>query len=200
MNKIIFRAITLGFLLVWAIRYYNLNNGFAIKNYKPVKNYSMHETVEFGDNASYNVIHNTGYSVSVEDARIIDADALLTEINKDRKFFNSLAERYLIVTMTVSNNGDYEGSLDFYSIPVIGIDWYVFYSSEITACLNPFFNDNASIAHGCTVKKGTSATVTIAYNLHKNLFAPNQWKNLKNQDLWLWVTAQPLDQRIKINL
>lgn len=184
---------------VWCIRYYTLNGTFAVHGKFPEEIYAMHETVEFNDCKSYNVIEQPGYSITLDSARIIDTDNYLKEINKKPEDFHYLSERYLELTLTVSNYGDYPDGLTFYSLPVVGTNWYTFFDNEVTACINPFFEDNFDDAFGCVVKKDSSATVKIAYNLYEDLFSYKQWESLNQEKMWLWVTLQPIDKRIAID-
>ena len=90
--------------------------------------------------------------------------------------------------------------MNFYGLPVIGTNWYAFYDNEVTACINPFFENNYDAAWGCGVNKNSNATVKIAYNLYENMFSTKQWSNMNQEKMWLWVTLKPIDKRIAITL
>ena len=107
-----------------------------------------------------------------------------------------LSEKYLELTLTVANEGDYPKGLTFYALPVLGSNWFTYYDNEVTACINPFFEGDYDQAHACAVRTNTSTTVKIAYNLYERHFLPNQFKNLEHEKMWLSVTTLPVDQRI----
>lgn len=199
-KKIIVAIISIVLIFLWLTRYYILNNGFAVHGIYPERVCKMHETIEFGENKSYNLIEQPGYYISLESARIVDANDYLEELNMTSDQFEYLSEKYLELTLTVSNEGDYPDGITFYGFPVIGNNWYTFYDNQVTACINPFFENNFEAAHRCSVSKGSSATVKIAYNLYEDLFLPNQWNNIEKEDMWLWVTIMPVDTKVKIEL
>lgn len=199
MKKPIIIATALVCLTSWCVRYYTLNGTFAVHGQYSTEIYEMHETVAFDDGVSYGVFEQPGYSVSVEDARIIDSDDYLKELGKNPEDFQFLSEKYLELTLTISNEGDYPNGLTFYGLPVIGSNWYTFYDNEVTACINPFFEDNYDYGHGCIVEKNSSSTVKIAYNLYEYRFLSEQFENLENEEMWLWVTLRPIDKRISIS-
>ncbi len=200
MKKNIKTMIILLCIIPWAIRYYSLNGTFLYHDYYPKEIYSMNQTVEFDDCYSYNVISQPGYSISVDNARIVSFDEYLKRIDKKAEDFHEPSEKYLELTLTVSNKGDYQDGLYFYSLPVNGTNWYTFYDNEMTACINTFFENNFDYAHACAVEKNKSVTLKIAYKLYENKFLKSQWQNLNYEDMWLWVTLKPTDKRITISL
>lgn len=200
MKKIITAVISVMLLSLQAFRYYTLNNGFQVHGLYPEKICSMKETIEFGEGKSYNVIEQPGYSISLESARIVDSDEYLKELNMTADQFNYLSEKYLELTLTVTNEGDYPDGTTFYGFPVVGTNWYTFYDNQVTACINPFFENNFEAAYGCGVTKGLSATVKIAYNLYEALFLPEQWDKIEEEEMWFWVTIMPVDTKIRIEL
>ena len=200
MKKIAVCLISVSLLSLWLFRYYKLNDGFSVHGLYPEKICQMHETFSFGDSKSYNVIEQPGYSISLESARIVNSSEYLEELNMKADQFEYLSEKYLELTLNVSNDGDYPDGITFYAFPVIGTNWYTFYDNQITACINPFFENNFEAAHGCGVAKGSSATVKIAYNLYEDLFLPDQWNKIDEEEMWLWVTIMPTDTKIHIDL
>lgn len=200
MKRIVVSLIIVSILTLWVYRYHEINNGFSVHGEYPEIITHMHDKIEFAENKSYNLYEAPGYSISVEKARIIDTDDYLKELNMDTNEFEFLSEKYLEITLTVQNNGDYQGGLSFYGLPIVGENWYSFYDNQLTACINPFFENDFDLAHGCTVSKGETATVKIAYNLYKQWFLPRQWENIENDNMWLSVTIMPVDTKVKIEL
>ncbi len=200
-KRITIIAVISTLMLIWGIRYYTINDGFAVHGQYPCKVYSMHETIEFGNGKTYNMYEQPGYSISLESARIIDSDAYLKELNANSGNYSYLSEKYLELTLTISNNGDYQDGIIFYGLPVVGENWYTFYDEEITASINDFFvNNGVSSATGCMVSKGGSSTVKIAYNLYERHFLPKQWSDITDEKMWLWVTLMPEDKKIEIEI
>lgn len=200
MKKIIIAVLLIGITSLWLLRYYKINDGFSVHGMFPEVEYQMNQKIEFRDNKSYNLIEQPGYEISVDSARVVDAVDYLKELDMAADQFEYLSEKYLELTLTVSNTGDYPDGLSFYGLPVIGANWYTFYDNQVTACINPFFKRNFDIANGCAVTKGSSVTVKIAYNLYEDLFLPNQWENIEKENMWLWVTIKPVDTKVKIKI
>ena len=200
MKKIIIAALLIGITSLWLFRYYSINDGFFVHGIYPEVECQMNQKIEFGDNISYNMIEQPGYAISVDSAQIVEANDYLQELNMTADQFEYLSEKYLELTLTVYNTGDYPDGLTFYGLPVVGANWYAFYDNQITACINPFFERKYDAAHSCGVTKGSSATVKIAYNLYENSFLPNQWNNIEKEKMWLWVTLKPVDTKVRIKL
>lgn len=200
MKKRIIGAIAIACAVIWCIRYYTLNGTFAVHGIYQEEVYTMYDVVEFDDCMSYGGYEAPGYSIVLEAARIVDAKDYLEELGKNVGDFQYLSERYLELTLTVSNCGDYKDGMNFYGLPVIGTNWYAFYDNEVTACINPFFENNYDAAWRCGVNKNSNATVKIAYNLYENMFSTKQWSNMNQEKMWLWVTLKPIDKRIAITL
>ena len=137
MKKPIIAATLIVCLVAWCVRYYKVNGGtFAVHYEGPSAVYGMHEMVSFGDNISNNALEQPGYSVSLESARMIDAEDYLKELGKKPEDFHFLSEKYLELTLTVANEGDYPKGLTFYALPVLGSNWFTYYDNEVTACIN----------------------------------------------------------------
>ncbi|MBO5383959.1 MAG: hypothetical protein J6A30_06645 [Ruminococcus sp.] len=198
MKKIIVSTVILAVLTGWCVRFYSLNGTFKVKTEHPRKVYSVGEHVSLKDSTSYNMIKQPDYNISVESARIIDADDYLEEMNKTSDDFLMLSERYLEITLDIVNNGDTENVFDFYGIPVIGTNWYTFYDPDATKYTNGF-KENGRAQF---IKAGMDGhrKVKVAYRLCWKDFNTEQWNNLKDEEMWLSVTLSPVEKRIKIEI
>lgn len=204
MKKYIVCSLIFGLLAAWLIRYYAVNGTFQVHDLHPVEISEMHAPVAFNDYMSYGVQYAPpGYTIAVESARIVPFEDYLQEIGQSAEVFTNPAEQYLELTLTIVNHGDApdgKNGVSFYGLPLLGTNWYTFYDNEFTSYINPIFEGNSDLAHICAVEKGESATVKVAYNLRKNNFMPDQWEHLSEEEMWLQVTCNPVDQRICIQL
>lgn len=198
-KKIIITTAALVCATAWCTRYYVLNGTFAVHNQSPVETYGMQERVEFGDCMSYGQIYTPGYAISVESCRVIDAEDYRTEMNKTAEDFEFLADRYVEVTLNVANLTNEAEGMDFYSIPLIGTNWYAFYDQDATAYINPFYQDQREQAFGAAVKPDSEATIKIAYSLYEDMFSQKQWDNLTDENMWIWTTISPVEKHILLD-
>ena len=200
MKKTIVLILSLIFIIAWGIRFYTLNGTFSAHNEYQTINYELGDPVQFNDNMSYNAYHASGYSITANHVRIISFEQFLSEFNKTTNDFTTMPEKFLIVETTIENifSDNTEEEINFYSLPIIGTNWYTFFNGEATAYANNFFNNNTSASYGVLVHRGDSAIVNIVYNLYENTFSKKQWDYLDYEPMWMSITIQPENQRIKL--
>lgn len=200
MKKTIVLILSLIFIIAWGIRFYTLNGTFSAHNEYQTINYELGDPVQFNDNMSYNAYHASGYSITANHVRIISFEQFLSEFNKTTNDFTTMPEKFLIVETTIENifSDNTEEGIYFYSLPIIGTNWYTFFNGEATAYANNFFNNNTSASYGVLVHRGDSAIVNIVYNLYENTFSKKQWDYLDYEPMWMSITIQPENQRIKL--
>lgn len=198
MKKMIIGAAVIAVLAGWSVRFYTLNGSFKIKTKSQRIVYSMNESVSLSDSIAYNMIKHPDYDIAVVDAEILDSEDLLNEVNKKQEDFLGLSERYLVITLDMVNNGDNQNDFDFYSIPVLGTNWYTFYDPDATKYVNGFEgNERAKFIR---VGMDGHKTVKVAYRLNWISFNTQQWNNLENEKMWLSVTELPEEKRIAIKI
>ena len=198
MKKLIIGAAVFAVLAGWSGRFYTLNGTFKIKTKSPRIVYSMNESVSLSDSIAYNMIKHPDYDIAVVDAEILDSDELLEQTNTKKEDYLGLSERYLVITLDVVNNGDTENDFDFYSIPVLGTNWYTFYDPDATKYVNGF--ESKDRAKYIRAKMDGHRKVKVAYRLYWKDFNTKQWNNLEKEKMWLSVTESPEEKRISIRV
>lgn len=205
MKKPVIITVVVLILVAWCARVYALNGSLLPQTKYPEEFYDMHEKIEVSEEDDmYDVFKATGYSFSVEDARIIDADDYANEIGMSREDFNDpKAGKYLEITLEVSNSGDYDGFIPFMGLPVSGTDWDSGYDPYITLEINTaqvfVMDDGVGTVCGFILDKGNTETIKIAYSLRANNFINgNRYENLEDEKMWLMITMRPVCKRILI--
>lgn len=187
-------------LALWSIRYYTFNGTFALHSQYPIEYHSMNDTIVFDESMmSYGVLYQPGYSICLNNARIVTLEDYLAETGKSTEDFSVTSEKYVELTFDISNNGDFGGGLSLYGLPLIGDNWYTFYDGEMTACINTFEQD-PSYVDMIIVEKGKTLTLKVAYNLYSYRFLPGEFENIENEDMWVCATKRPTEKYIKIEL
>ncbi len=198
MKKLIISLIALVLASVWAVKFYTLNNSFKVRDRYPKKYYSMHDKIKLDDCLSGG-FEISGYSISVDAARLIKTSELIKELNCEENF-RVYSDECIVLTYTFFNESSDETELNLVSFPIMGYDWYTISSYEITNYLNPQIEEGISPANTVVIPKGEKLEVKVAYELYKSNFSPKQWNDLEKLDIWVWASVMPIDQRIKISL
>lgn len=200
-KKIISILVTVS-LICWGVRFYDINGTFLPHYEFETEIYPMNEAVSFDDNMSYNVYYSPGYSISVDAARIITLNEFLDEYDKSMEDFSYPPECFIEIEVTIENYGsdNTQEGIYFYSLPLVGVDWYTFYNGEATAYANSFFEDDTTASYGVLVRKGTSASVRILYNLKEDFFTSKRWDSIADEDIWMSVSLKPIQKLIQISL
>lgn len=202
MAKKIISLLVIALMIVWTIRFYAINKTFLPHNEFPTEKYDMNEVVWFDDNMLYNVNYSPGYGISVNSARIINFDDFLNEYDKNRDDFLNPPDAFIEIETTIENldSDNTQEGIYFYSLPLIGVDWYTFYNSEATAYANSFFEDDVAAAYGVLVRKNTSATVKILYNLREDFFTSERWNSIADERINMMITITPIRKVIDVQL
>jgi len=198
MKKLVISSIVIILVAIWCVRFYSVNGTFKVRQKYERIIYSMNEQVDLTESKSYNGIEQPAYKISVKNARIVERDDYLKEMNKTADDFMGLSERYLELTICVENNGDTENLLDLYGLPVLGTNWYTFYDPDATKYINNFTGEER--AKFIKAKFDGCSTVKIAYRMYWEDFNKRQWNNLDDETMWLSVTLSPVEKRIKIEI
>lgn len=186
--------------VAWGVRYYAVNHTFLPHYECETEIKAMNETVYFSNNMSYNVYYSPGYSITVDHVKLIDADSFLETYQKTAEDFDILPEKFLEVETTIENidSTNTEEGIYFYQLPVVGIDWYTFFNGTATAYANDFFQDDTAASYGVLVHEGEKATVKILYDIKEDFFTTERWNNIEQEEMWMSVTINPLQQKIKL--
>lgn len=199
MRKLIISITILLLFSVWGFKFCKLNNGFKVDNPYPIEYYSMSEKVKFDGNMSYGGAENSGYSISLDNARIAETD----DIKKNSGIFENYSaygEKCLILSFTIFNDNADNIEFNILSLPVMGVNWYSLFSYEITGYLNSNIKDDLSRSGSISIPKGEMVRINIAYELFKSNFSKENWNNFEKQDIWVWLAISPQDKRIKVSL
>lgn len=197
MRKWIISLVPLMLLSIWAVKYYSLNHGFKVRYQNERKDYKAHEKVTFDD--SVNVLGNIheGYSISLENAYVIEKEKLMADLNKQSSEPET-AERCIVLDFSIYND-ESDNDFNLAGLYIMGIDWFSPFSYKTTEYLNESSFDNFSPSGKITIPKGESISISVAYDIYQTNFSPKAWNALEEQDIWVWLTCRPLDQRIKVN-
>ena len=197
MRKWIISLVPLMLLPIWAVKFYSLNNGFKVRYQNERKDYKTQEKVTFDD--SVNVLGNIheGYSISLENAYVIEKEKLLADLNKQSSEPEK-AERCIVMDFTIYND-ESDNDFNLAGLYIMGIDWFSPFSYKTTEYLNESSFDNLSPSGRIIIPKGESISISVAYDIYQTNFSPKAWNALEEQDIWVWLTCRPLDQRIKVN-
>lgn len=197
MRKWIISLVPLMLLSIWAVKYYSLNHGFKVRYQNERKDYKTHEKVTFDD--SVNVLGNIheGYSISLENAYVIEKEKLLADLNKQSSE-SETAERCIVLDFSIYND-ESDNDFNLAGLYIMGIDWFSPFSYKTTEYLNESYFDNFSPSGRISIPKGENISISVAYDIYQTNFSPKAWNALEEQDAWAWLTCSPLDQRIKIN-
>ena len=183
----------------WFIRYKSLNLEYQ-KQWSPnsTEIYALGDTVTFDDNYIGTNYSAEGYSLCVDDFRIVDSKDYSEKLPftiPDNLY--KLPDRVALVTITLSQQGsNSEGvpltELDLHTIDMMAtMDWDLLYAA------NSVLSDGST---GIRLPDGSSYQMILPYALYRDRCSLSEWRNIYNSDFWLYITSYPIRKEIQLKV
>lgn len=197
-------------ILMWAVRYTMLNDGFKVGVRNPVVQYQIGDTVDFEDDKSGGAVLYKNLHVTVDDCHLYDTNDYLQKIHKDRSDFQLLlGDKIVELTVTIDNqNPDFveksdgayspDDAVNFNSFELTGPDWYVFPHRELMAYANPVFQDNTDASTSLVFLPDEKYQMKWVFCLSQGRMSDRRWKQIANEDMALILTFTPIEKRVAI--
>lgn len=184
--------------VLWAVRYINLNAKYINRHIETIE-FKIGEVVTFDEDYIAWGMNANGYSLRVDDFRIIEYDEsilLLPSTNIDVAYndYMPTPERVGLVTITLLN--DYSDAEGIWLPELIlhGIDMYSDLNLELLSVLNPILNDSL----GVTLFPNTEHSFILPYNLRKMHYNSHTWSNMDDREFLLQITRFPKTKEIVV--
>jgi hypothetical protein len=200
--------LTIAVLILWGIRYTEINHGLTAHWEFPRTDHQMNETVtEYGKAGylSFHMVSQPGCSITVNRARLFESGDYLADNEISPDVLPVISNRYLELNVTFSNTGDDVCDIHPIGLHLIGSNWFSQVNQLMTALVNPLFRDDLdyfSEGQELTIQipKGKSETLRLVYSLNSYNFLSQTWDHLDQEEMWLLVTMQPEQHRIVLKL
>lgn len=197
-KKIIGVILAVVIIGLWAVRYYTLNDGFAIKYDMPHEYFDLGEKVEFDDDRPSSKVSCKGYSVRVNGVKFYEPDEYIKMYSKEDVSLKNYPDKVAELDVTFFNSDNTTDGLQFYPMQLLGKDWFMTMDPELIALANPIFENDYTKAYGIILRPDSSYDVKLVYGLHDYLFPEDRWNNIENENMWLEITIMPTDKFIKL--
>lgn len=178
--------------LVWSIGYYTLNQRFAKISDNKKQIYTQDQTVEFGEDYLNKGLQSQGYTIRVDNFQIQSYEEFKKNTSYSSDIERNQPDRIALVTVTIKNENSNAEGVMLTELKLHGIDNYVGMNMSIF----PFMNPNLSGSFGIHLREGNEYTVILPYNLMKDQFGRDTWKQLDNYHFYLHITSYPVEKDI----
>ncbi len=184
----------------WTLRYYSLNDGFAVKYAYPREFYNLGEKVDYGQDRPDFKTSCEGYSIKVNGIKFYDLEEY-TEMYPDGVVTGRYGtpDKVAELDITLYNKDNTEDGITFQQMHIVGRDWVATYHRELVAMANPVFENDAKSAFGVKLLTGADYDIKLAYGLFKQNFPEDRWNNIENEELSLMITCVPTEKHIKLS-
>ena len=201
MNKrLTFHAIMFLLFVFWGIRYLWINDSnigaYTVSN---IEDYKMGSIVEFGDNKSYYLYTQDGYTISVQSAKKYSKQDFCDYYKIATDDLPYVSDSYIEISTIIENKGETESNLQLLGLALRGADWCAFYDAYATTYANEVNNAQGTVS-SIQLPKDTPVNIRMIYGIQRGNFPLSRWNNIENEDIWLIVTIMPIEKRIRIKL
>lgn len=198
-KKIIGFFLTIILIGVWAVRYYSLNDGFAVSYFADREYFNMGDIVEYGDDVPIYTLSFKGYSIQVNNVEFYEP-VEYAELYEHAEAVNKLSfpDKVVEVDVTFYNSDNETDGIEFYPIQLVGTDWFMTCNTELIAWANPIYENDADSAYGIILLPDSSYDIKLVYGLYNSTFPDYRWNDIENEKMWLEITIMPTNKQIKL--
>lgn len=177
----------------WLWQYQRVNQLYRGLNNTTVEIYEIGEEVPFEDDYVEIKEPARGYSLRVDDFRIVDC----SEFIRDQGF--TLPQEYVppeklaLVYLTLRNIDSTDPGIALLDLGLSGIDQ----NAQLDWALLPLLNPVLENGYGIALSQGTTYQVIIPYQIYRYFFSA-AWDNLENYPFFFQMTSFPTRKLIQI--
>lgn len=180
-------------IILYFIRYYNLNHTLSVPWCYPKSIYDKNEFVEFEDNVCYGGVMNEGLKIEVLDSEIYNVDYFLNSNNiNPENLYYMLPDKALEVKIRIKNISTENKAIKINNFEIVGSDWYTRMNTELTMYTNPFFLEhNMRNDLGVTLLPNDYYDLSLIYNIFEIFFSKKKFQNIEKEPMYMELTIFP---------
>lgn len=186
---------TIGLLIgLWIWRYTSLNVYYdTIKN-GSTQIYAIGDEIPFGKDYIDYGLQADGYVARVDECRIISFAELEVAWDAQAVPHWNRPDMLAIITITIKNNDSIADGIMLSELELFGVDELIHIDYELLGRLNPVLAGNP----GIRLAPDTEYTLILPFGLYENNFSKQTWNHLETYDLFLQITAYPMQKVVKV--
>lgn len=189
------RFVVFMFLAVFWIIWVEMLNGKLVKEKDPVfvKKYeNIGEWVPCGNNY-YGKTYMNGWEIQVKTVKAYKQEEYLQRLKEIGYQENAQPDTYgdtgqvYEIEIGIKNAGNQEEKIRFLPIWLVGRDFYATPKTGWLCAINGFEENSI----GVQLAQDEETTLRIPYSFTTNMYREKRGRRLKDEKLWLWLTAYP---------
>ena len=181
--------------IIWFWGYDSLNDYYTSFSNISKEIHTAGEVVEFGKNFQNKGMCADGYTISVNEFKILEYQEYIDTIDYVSDSSRLIPERIALVYVTITNINSTADGVMLTELSLHGIDNYVGMNHELLNAVNPELNGSA----GIHLSSGESYDIILPYNLFEMHFGRDTWKDINSYSFYLHITSFPAEIDIAVN-
>lgn len=177
----------------WLWRYLEVNAFYRDLNNTTTEVYGIGEEVPFEDDYIEIKEPAKGYTLRVDDFRIVDYTEFIEEQSFTLPKEYTPPEKLALVYLTLRNIDSTDPGIALLDLGLSGIDRYALIDWDLLPLLNPVLENG----YGIALSQGTSYQVVIPYQIYRYFFSA-AWDNLESYPLFFQMTSFPTRKLIQV--
>lgn len=179
---------------VWCVRYVSLNSYYASVSNNSRAVYQLGEIVSFGEDYINKDMSIPGYSIKVNRFEIQQFDEYTKALGINQDDIYSKPKKLALVHITLFNDNSVAEGVMLSEFKLHGVDNYVGLDWDILTAVNPVLQGS----YGISLSPGTQYDITLPFDLYEEHFGADTWKSINEYQLFLHITAYPVEKDIKL--
>jgi len=177
----------------WLWQYQRVNAFYRELNNTTTEVYEIGMEVPFEDDYVGSKEPAKGYTLRVDDFRIVDCSEFIREQGFTLPEEYGFPEKLALVSLTLRNIDSTAPGITLLDLTLSGIDQNAGIDWDLLPLLNPVLENSYRIA----LHQGTDCQVVIPYQLYRYSFSA-AWDDLENYPLFFQMTSHPTRKRIQV--
>ncbi len=179
---------------LWGWRYVSLNRYYQSLSDRTRQVYPAGEFVSFGTDWVTKDITANGYSVRIDDFRILDYEDYIATLDSSYEEPYGKPDKLALVYITLRNDNSTEEGVMLTDLKLHGIDNYVGMNWDILVMANPVLSGY----YGINIAVGKEYQLILPFDLDKEFFGSDTWRDIEGYMFYLHITAYPAEKDIKV--
>lgn len=177
----------------WLWQYQRVNTFYRDLNNTTTEVYEIGTEVPFGDDYVGSKESARGYTLRVDDFRIVDSADFIGEQGFTVSEEYGFPEKLALVYLTLRNIDSTDTGITLPDLTLSGIDQNARIDWELLPLLNPVLENG----YGIALQQGTDYRLVIPYQIYRCYFSA-AWDDLENYPLFFQMTTHPTRKRIQV--
>ncbi len=179
---------------LWGWRYTSLNHFYESLSDRTREVFPAGDYVAFGADWLTKDVSANGYSIRVDGFSIMDYEDYIASLECSYEEPYIKPDKLALVYITLKNENSTEDGVMLTDLKLHGIDNYVGMNWDVLIMANPVLSGY----YGINIASGKEYQLILPFDLNKEFFGSDTWRNIDEYMFYLHVTAYPTEKDIKV--